>query len=71
MTEDRNRKQTRLASIVILVAMILWMGVSWLGGQMGWPVRYAFLADIATLGALIWALVVLIQVWRKRQRDEG
>ena len=34
-------------------------------------VRYVFLADLAALAAFFWALVVLFQVWRKRQRDEG
>lgn len=67
---DQNRRKSRTASIVILVTMIGWMGASWLGGQMGWPVRFAFLFDLAALAALFWALVILFQVWRARQRDE-
>lgn len=70
-TEEARRKQTRIASIVILVTVVVWMGASWLGGQMGWPVRYAFLFDLAALAALFWALVNLYQVWRSGQRDEG
>jgi len=61
----------RVASIVILVTMVGWMGMSWLGGQMNWPTRYAFLVDFSAVAALIWALVVLFQVWRSRQSDEG
>ncbi len=69
---DRNdqQKQTRLAAIVILVTFPAWMGVSWLGGKMGWEPRYAILADLAALAALFWAMVVLFQIWRARQRDE-
>jgi len=26
---------------------------------------------LAAMAAFLWALVVLFQVWRKRQRDEG
>ncbi|GLQ34779.1 hypothetical protein GCM10007939_10620 [Amylibacter marinus] len=60
-------KQARIASIVMLVTMILWMVLQWLGGQMGWAVRYAFLFDFAALAAFAWALIVLFQVWRARQ----
>ena len=66
-TSDPLRKQARIASIVIFVTFIVWMGVSFIGGQIGLPVRYAFLFDFAALAALFWALVVLFQVWRKRQ----
>ncbi len=73
MTSDRDihlRKQTRMASIVILVTMLLWMAVSFLGGRLGLPSRYAFLADFAAIAAFIWALFVLFNVWRKRQEGE-
>jgi Family of unknown function (DUF5337) len=49
------------------VTMIGWMGAQWLGGQMGWDVRYAFLFDLAALAAFFWALVVTYQIWRKRR----
>ncbi|MEM6438887.1 MAG: DUF5337 domain-containing protein [Pseudomonadota bacterium] len=55
----------RLASIVIIVAMLAWMGLSVLGGRLGLPVRFAFLVDFACLAAFAWALFVLIDVWRR------
>jgi len=61
----------RLAAIVIIVAFPLWLGFSWLGGIFGWNPRYAILADLAALAAFFWTMVVLFQVWRKRQRDKG
>jgi membrane protease YdiL (CAAX protease family) len=67
---DKLKAQTRLASIVILVAMIGWMLVTFLGGKLGLPVRFAFLADFAALGAFAWALIVLFMVWRQRQKGE-
>ncbi|MXU65602.1 DUF5337 family protein [Oceanomicrobium pacificus] len=67
---EQQRRQTRQAAIVIAVAFLGWMGVSFLGGQLGLPVRYAFLADFAALAALAWALIVLFRVWRQRQQGE-
>lgn len=65
---DPQRKSARVASIVILVTMVIWMGASWIGGQIGLPTRYAFLFDFAALAALFWALVVLFQVWKSGRR---
>ena len=64
---DPQVKQARIASIVILVTFVGWMGASWIGGMIGLPVRYAFLFDFAALAAFFWALVVLVGVWRKRR----
>jgi len=65
-----NRKQqTRLAAFVIMGAMLLWMGVSFLGGQLGLPKEYAFLADLVALAAFAFAIIVLIRVWRSQDRN--
>ena len=66
--EDQKRKRARVASIVIFVTMVVWMGASWIGGKIGLPVRYAFLFDFAAMAALFWALVVLFQVWKSGRR---
>ena len=66
-TPDPQIKQARIASIVILVTFVVWMGASWIGGKIGLPVRFAFLFDFAALAAFLWALVVLVGVWRKRR----
>lgn len=72
MTDKSNQQkaQTRLASIVIVVAMIGWMLVNFLGGKMGLPDRFAFLADFAAMAAFAWSLIVLFKVWRQRQEGE-
>jgi hypothetical protein len=51
--------------------MVLWLAAQWLGPQLGLPGRYALLIDFAAIGALVWALVVTLQLWRKRQDKEG
>lgn len=67
---NQQKAQTRLASIVIVVAMIGWMLVNFLGGKMGLPARFAFLADFAAMAAFAWSLIVLFKVWRQRQEGE-
>ncbi|MBL4750816.1 MAG: DUF5337 family protein [Amylibacter sp.] len=47
--------------------MVGWMGASWIGGKIGLPIRYAFLFDFAAMAALLWAMVVLFQVWKSGQ----
>ncbi len=66
MARDPKRK-AQVAAIVIFVAMVGWMGASWIGGKIGLPIRYAFLFDFAAMAALLWAMVVLFQVWKSDQ----
>jgi len=37
--------------------------------DLGLPGRYALLIDFAAIGALLWALIVTLRIWRAR-RDE-
>ena len=64
-----HRQQVRLVAIVLAVTMVVWMGANWLGGQMGWQVRYAFLFDFMALGAFAWALIVSYRIWRTRRQS--
>ncbi|MEM0976907.1 MAG: DUF5337 family protein [Pseudomonadota bacterium] len=63
--QEQAQRQSRLAAIVMAVTVVLWVGVSILGGQLGWPVRFAFLFDFAALAAFAWSLIVLLRVWRR------
>lgn len=64
---DAASEQIRIASIVIIVTMVAWMGASFIGGLIGLEARYAFLFDLAALAAFLWALIVLFKAWRLRQ----
>ncbi|NKX44341.1 DUF5337 domain-containing protein [Roseicyclus persicicus] len=68
-TERRRRGQIRLAAIVMAATMVLWMGASFVGGQLGLPPRFAFLFDLAAIAALVWALAVTYWVWKARRED--
>ncbi len=60
-------KQARLAAIVIAVTGVVWLLAVSFGGQLGLPVRFVFLIDLAALAAFFFALVLLFRVWRVRQ----
>jgi len=60
-------KQARLAAVVMAATMILWMGLQVVGGEMGWPVKYTLLVDLAALAGFIWSLAVTYQIWRRRR----
>jgi len=64
-----EQKQTKLASYVMLASVVVLMGGSWLGGQLGLPVRYAFLFDLIAMAGFAFAMIVLFRVWRARQQD--
>lgn len=58
--------QMRLVGGVIAGAMLAWLAANWAGRYYGWPVEYAFLADLAAIGALVWSLLVTWRIWRRR-----
>ena len=64
-------RKGRHAAIVIAAAMLLWLGVQWLGPELGLPGRYALLFDFAALAALIYASVNIYQLWRLRRDNQG
>ena len=65
--DTKSRNQTRLASVVILITMVVWMTLQWIGGKIGLEARYVFLLDFFALAAFAWSLMVLIRVWLRRQ----
>lgn len=64
--QDRDARQMRLVAVVIAVAMCLWLLIQALGGQYGWAGSWAFLADLAAIGAFVWSLIVTWRIWRRR-----
>jgi hypothetical protein len=60
-------KEARTVGLALFVTIVLWMGLQVVGRDMGWPVRYALLIDLAALAGFIWCLVATYRIWRKRQ----
>ncbi|WP_439109974.1 DUF5337 domain-containing protein [Lentibacter sp.] len=74
MSGEHDQKQARagrVVSLVIVFAVLLWLAAQWLGPQLGLAGRYALLIDFAAIGALVWALIVTLQLWRARRDNEG
>lgn len=67
--ERRRLAQIRKAAVVMAATMVLWVGASFVGGQLGLPARFAFLIDLAAIAALVWALIVTYWVWKARRED--
>lgn len=62
-------KQGRTTALVIAGSMLIWIAAQALGPAIGLPGRYALLVDFAVLAALVWAMVNIYQIWRKRQAE--
>lgn len=63
---QRDTAQMRLVGAVIAGAMLAWLGIGWLGGHYDWAAKWAYLADLAAIGAFVWSLLVTWRIWRRR-----
>ena len=66
-SDQADMAQGRMISVVIAATMIGWMGLQWLGGQMDWPPKYIFLADLSAAASFIWSMVAAWRIWVRRQ----
>ena len=69
--EAAERAQMRLISKVLVIGTLAWLLLQWLGPQLGLAGEYAFLIDLAAMAAFIWALVMAVQLWRRRGGGKG
>ena len=63
---DKDAKQMRLVAIVIAAAMLVWLAIQAIGQEYEWAARWAYLADLAAIGAFVWSLIVTWRIWRRR-----
>ncbi|MBC9245399.1 DUF5337 domain-containing protein [Paracoccus sp. 11-3] len=63
---DPDAAQMRLVGGVIAAAMVIWLLVQFLGSEYNWAAKWAFLADLAAIGAFVWSLIVTWRIWRRR-----
>lgn len=57
-------RQMRLVAVVIAVATIGWLAANWAGRHYGWAPKWAYLADLAAIGAFVWSLLVTWRIWQ-------
>lgn len=63
-------RKGQTVGLVIAVTMVLWIAAQWVGPALGLPGRFALLFDFAALAALIWAMVVIFQMWQARRASK-
>jgi hypothetical protein len=66
----KAKSQMRIASVVIISTIVGWMLINFLGSQLNWAPKFAFLFDFCAIAAFVWALVVIFRVWLNRNRLE-
>ena len=65
--QQATARQAKRVALVIAGTMLLWMLAQLIGAELGLPLKYTFLIDLAALAGFIWALVVTYQIWRARR----
>lgn len=63
-------KQSRRAGLAIAGTMLAWMLLQLIGAEYNWPPKYALLIDLFALVGFIWALAVVVQIWRARRAKD-
>ncbi|WP_265500961.1 DUF5337 domain-containing protein [Paracoccus beibuensis] len=64
--DEQDARQMRLVAIVIAVTMLIWIAIQAVGKEYDWAGRWAYLADLAAIGAFVWSLIVTWRIWRRR-----
>ena len=70
-TDKNLMKQGRVTALVIAGSVVLWLIANAVGPKFGLTMRYAILADLIVMAAMLWALVNCFFIWRGRQNNEG
>ncbi len=62
----QDARQMRLVAIVIAVTMLIWLAIQAIGQHYDWAAQWAYLVDLAAIGAFVWSLIVTWRIWRRR-----
>jgi hypothetical protein len=57
----------RLALFVLVATPVLWLVVTGVGQLSGWPGRFLYLVDFATILGFIFVLILAFRLWRDRK----
>jgi type VI protein secretion system component VasK len=63
-------KQSRRAGLTIAGTMLVWMLLQLIGAEYNWPPKYALLVDLFALAGFIWALAMVVKIWRARRSQD-
>lgn len=69
--EHQIARKGRATAMVIAGTGVFWVLATLIGGQMEWANRTRALFDLMALAGFIWAFVLIYQLWRLRQNNQG
>ncbi|WP_297774790.1 DUF5337 domain-containing protein [uncultured Roseovarius sp.] len=64
-------RKGRFTALVIAGTAVFWVLATFIGGEMGLSQRVRALFDLMALAGFIWAFVLIYQIWRARQSNQG
>lgn len=71
---DRDQqiaRKGRVTAMVIAGTAVFWVLATLIGSQLGWSNRTQALFDLLALAGFVWAFVLIYQIWRTRQSNQG
>lgn len=71
---DRDQqiaRKGRVTAMVIAGTAVFWILATLIGSQLGWSNRTQALFDLLALAGFVWAFVLIYQIWRTRQSNQG
>lgn len=74
MSEQKDAelaRKGRITSLVIAGTAVFWIVASFVGGELGLPIRTRALFDLIALAGFVYAIVMIFQIWRARQNSKG
>lgn len=69
--DQQIARKGRFTAMVIAGTAVLWILATLIGGYLDLTNRVRALFDLLALGGFIWALVLIYQMWRLRQDNQG
>lgn len=70
-TDKERERRGRSVALVIAFTAGFWVLGLYIGKQIGLSQRWLALIDLFALAGFVLAFVMIWQMWRARQRDEG
>lgn len=70
-THQGQARKGRIVALLIASTAALWVLGLFFGNKVGLSQRWLALIDLFALVGFVLAIVMIWQIWRARQRDEG
>lgn len=69
--QDQIARKGRITALVIAGTAVFWILATLIGAGLDLSQRIRALFDMFALAGFIWAFVLIYQIWRARQNNQG